>query len=110
MRRALAQPSTDPTKTRLEQWANELANEAEARGRLDVLRWLEGGSPKESVEPESTEPESTMTPLDLDAAIRAMGYVPGTVGTTEPGTLRDASQSGAVADSGSPGPTQPEAT
>ena len=48
IRAALSQPSQTPGKTRLQEWADQLSLEVDTRTRLEILKWLEGGSPKES--------------------------------------------------------------
>jgi hypothetical protein len=60
-RQALAQPSEKYPGLNIGQaWAKEFAQELDAKIRLDWLRWLEGASPKESVEP--TEDDTTANP------------------------------------------------
>lgn len=96
VRTALAQPSSTPGKTRLQEWADELASEIDVKIRMEILRWLEGACPKESKEPTEDEYEPMPMPADLASAIRAMGWVLSRVGDGEPSSICNTRKQGSM--------------
>ena len=103
LRAVLNEPSKVPGKTNLRVWAEELIAETDCKIRIEILRWLEGGSPKESVEPDESDDQARIpTPDDILNAIRAMGFVQKIMGQTESSTLCDTGEQGEVGSSETP--------
>lgn len=96
VRTALAQPSSTPGKTRLQEWSDELASEVDTKLRMEILRWLEGASPKESQEPVEDEPTLVPMPGDIVRVLIALGWVPPRTSQREPIPVRENSERGAM--------------
>lgn len=96
VRAALAQPSTTPGKTRIQEWSDELATERDTKIRMEILRWLEGSSPKESQEPVEDEPTLVPMPGDIVRILVALGWVPPRTSQQEPIAICENSERGTM--------------
>ena len=95
-----------PEQERRQSAAEKLWDESEkdASFMLDMLKWLEGSSPKES-EPDHTEDEPDLTPEDIEAFEDGKG-----ASEVEPGGIRLGGEQETVAPGETPEAPEPEAT
>lgn len=93
-REALEQPSTESNKTRIEKWCDDWSNTKNRKTRLELVKWLEGSSPKESQEPISEQPSQQFVPPNdiVRAYLLSLGWIPPEGSEEEPGGLSGSSE------------------